>query len=168
MYVVGSSKAMSARVAPSAASPRTNRPLNFSRKAGSPARAWSASATMKPTLWRLSSCSRPGLPRPTTRYMVAPPRRRLTPAGLAACAPPLLLLLFFLVVLLGVGGGGSRTGGRSRGPTRGARNSSAGGGRSARHDLLDFLLRSDDRDQRLLGGQKDGHALGQLEILRGD
>ena len=42
------------------------------RRSVAPSREASASANQKPALWRVASCSRPGLPRPTTRRIGVP------------------------------------------------------------------------------------------------
>src|SRR5580692_3633575 len=92
----------SATGAPLASAPRVHTPENFCLKSGQPPASRRASATMKPTLCRLLSYSRPGFPRPTTRC--------------TACLR-LLLLVVLLVVLLRVGRGASarrRSGARSR------------------------------------------------------
>src|SRR5580692_7142788 len=132
----------SATGAPLASAPRVHTPENFCLKSGQPPASRRASATMKPTLCRLLSYSRPGLPRPTTRC--------------TACLR-LLLLVVLLVVLLRVGRGGSA---RRRSGASGRRRS---GARSRR--LFDFLLGGDDGDDGLLRGEAHGHALGQLQVL---
>ena len=56
------------RTRPSAMRPRKR---SFARPSSQ--RSASASATMKPTLWRVPACSRPGLPSPTISQSTAPP-----------------------------------------------------------------------------------------------
>src|SRR5579864_4163037 len=152
MNVCGSSNAASIRTPPTGRASRTKRALNFSLKGGSPALRWSSSATIKPTLCRCPSCSRPGLPSPTTRNT----------------RPLLLLLVVLLVFGLGVGSS-RRASARSRARRARRRRRANRASRSdARCGLFDFLLRRHDRHQGLLGGEPHDDALGQLEVLRRD
>ena len=65
--------------------PSASRPAYFVRKRGSSQPPCSASATAKPTLWRVPSYSCPGLPRPTTSQSTgAEKAAHGAPAGLFA------------------------------------------------------------------------------------
>src|SRR5262245_23767794 len=105
MNVWGFSK----RIRWKAISASASSPSNFAAKFA-PAPLWaSRSTTAKPTLWRVPSYLEPGLPRPTTSFLMA-----------AGCCRPggpgsLLLLVLVLALVLRLAADDFRLGGRRLG-----------------------------------------------------